>query len=97
MSGPWDLDPVVETDHSDVKATAYLKENRVLISIGNFSDAPREVKLRINWEKIGIDPDGTILTAPKIENFQDGQQFDVRDRILVQPRKGYLLYLAGSA
>jgi hypothetical protein len=97
MSGPWDIDPVVETDHPDVKATAYIKEDKVLISVGNFSDAPREVKLRINWEKIGIDPDGTILTAPKIENFQDGQQFDVRDRILVQPRKGYLLYLAGSA
>ena len=67
----------------------------VLIYVGNFSDDPREVKLRINWEKIGIDPDGAILTAPEIEDFQDAQQFKVTDRILVQPRKGYLLYLSG--
>ena len=96
MSGPWDPDPAIETDHHDVKATAYIKENRVLISIGNFSDDPHAVKLQIDWEKIGIDPDGAILTAPEIEDFQDGQQFKVTDKILVQPRKGYLLYLAGS-
>ena len=93
MSGPWDLDPAVETDKPDVKATAYKKENRVLISVGNFSDDLQEVKLQINWEKIGIDPDGAILTAPEIEDFQESQQFEVADRILVQPRKGYLLYL----
>ncbi|MCK5464822.1 MAG: hypothetical protein KAI95_17475, partial [Bacteroidales bacterium] len=93
MSGPWDLYPVVETDHPDVKATAYIKENRVLISVGNFSDDPHEVKLLINWEQIGINPDAIILTAPEIENFQESQQFEVSDRILVQPRKGYLLYL----
>ena len=67
----------------------------VLIYVGNFSDDPREVKLRINWEKIGIDPRGAILTAPGIEEFQEGQLFKVTDRILVQPRKGYLLYLSG--
>ena len=93
MSGPWDMDPIVETDHPDVKATAYLKKDRVLISVGNFSDNPREVKLHINWEKTGIDPDGAILTAPEIEDFQEGQQFKIRDRILVGPREGYLLYL----
>jgi hypothetical protein len=93
MSGPWDLAPLVETDHPDVKATAYLKEDKVLISVGNFSDDPHEIKLQINWEKIGMDPDNAILTAPEIEVFQDGQQFKVRDRILVRPRKGYLLYL----
>ena len=96
ISGPWDPDPAIETDHPDVKATAYIKENKVLISIGNFSDDPYAVKLQIDWEKIGIDPDGAILTAPEIEDFQDGQQFKVTDKILVQPRKGYLLYLAGS-
>ncbi len=94
MSGPWDLYPAVGTDHPDVKATAYIKENSVLISVGNFSDDPHEVRLQINWEQIGIDPDGTVLTAPEIEDFQESQQFEVTDPILVQPRKGYLLYLS---
>jgi hypothetical protein len=96
MSGPWDEDPVIETDHPDVKATAYINLDRVLISVGNFSDDPHEIKLQINWEEIGIDPDAAVLTAPAIEDFQDGQQFRVTDGIMIQPRKGYLLYLAGS-
>ena len=97
MSGPWDEDPVIKTDHPDVKATAYIKEDRVLISVGNFSDDPQEVKLQIDCEKIGIDPDGAILTAPEIEDFQQGQQFNLTDPMLIQPRKGYLLYLPGNS
>jgi hypothetical protein len=96
MTGPWELDPVVETDQPDVKATAYLREDSVLISVGNFSDDPHAVKLQINWDRIGMDPDGAILTAPGIEDFQESQQFEVTDRVPVQPRKGYLLYLAGK-
>lgn len=69
----------------------------MLISVGNFSDDPQEVKLQINWKMIGIDPDGASLTAPEIEDFQESQQFEVTDRILVQPRKGYLLYLTGNS
>ncbi len=97
MLGPWDVEPVIGTDHRDVKATAYIKEDWVLISLGNFSDQTHEVKLQINWDQIGIDPDGATLTAPWIEDFQEGQQFDVTERILIQPRKGYLLYLAGKS
>jgi hypothetical protein len=96
MSGPWDEDPVIETDLPDVKATAYLKDGRVLISIGNFSDETHKVKLQIDWDRIGIHPNGALLTAPVIKDFQKSQQFDVSDPILIQPRKGYLLYLTGS-
>lgn len=96
MEGPWELHPVVETDHPAVRATAYIKNDRVLISIGNFSDDLHEVKLQINWEKVGIDPDAAILTAPAIKDFQDVRQFKISDRIPVLPRKGYLLYLTGS-
>jgi hypothetical protein len=97
MSGPWDEDPAIETDHPDVKATAYMKEDRVLISVGNFSDDPHEVRLLINWNEIGIDPDRAILTAPAIDDLQEYQQFNVTDPILIRPRKGHLLYLASKS
>jgi hypothetical protein len=96
MSGPWDTHPVVNTDQPDVKATAYINEDRVLLSVGNFSDKSQKVKLQIDWDRIGIDPEGAVLKAPWIEDFQEGQQFVVEDPILIQPRKGYLLYLTGS-
>ncbi len=96
MVGPWEADPVIETGRPEIKATAYIREDTVLISLGNFSDEPYAVRLQIDWDRIGMDPDGAILTAPAIEDFQEGRQFEVTERIQVPPRKGYLFYLSGK-
>jgi hypothetical protein len=96
MIGPWVQDPVIGTDRPEVKATAYIKEGRVLISIGNFSDEPHDIMLRINWENIGMDPGRAILTAPEINDFQGHQEFRPGEKIPVPPRRGYLLYLADT-
>jgi hypothetical protein len=96
MSGPWDQDPAVETDHPDVKATAYIREDRVLIAVGNFSDHPRRVRLLIDWDRTGLEAEGAVLTAPEIEDFQENSRFEIKERIPVQPRKGYLLYLTAK-
>ena len=96
MSGAWNTAPAVRTDHPDVKVTAYIKKDRVLISIGNFSDEPHNVSLIIDPDQTGIDPAGAILRAPAIKDFQEPQQFEALDRILVQPRRGYLLYLEAT-
>jgi hypothetical protein len=95
MSGPWDAAPLVRTDRSEVKATAYIREDRILISIGNFSDDPHEARLLIDWDRIGMKPDVARLKAPGIQDFQVEQEFPVTAPIPVLPRKGYLLYLEG--
>ena len=64
-----------------------------MIAIGNFSDHMLETRLHINWDQIGMKPQGILLRAPGIEDFQDGLQFKITDPIRIQPRKGYLLYL----
>jgi hypothetical protein len=93
MKGFWEQDPLVECGHPDVKATAYIHKDRVLISVGNFSDREEEVTLQINWEQLEIGPDQSILRAPEIEDFQKACSFGTGDPIPLEPRKGWLLYL----
>ncbi len=96
MSGFWDLDPVVKTNHPQVKATAYIHNNRVLISIGNFSDSPCELSLQIDWDQLDFGMENVIITAPAIDKFQEAMEAGVDDLLEVAPRKGLLLYLEST-
>ena len=93
MIGFWENEALVETGHPDIKATAYIHEEKVLLSIGNFSDRTEEVILAIDWKQLGFGPENTILLAPEIEDFQEAGTFRTGDPISIDPRKGCLLYL----
>ena len=93
MKGFWELDPLVETGLPDVKSTAYIHKDKVLISIGNFSEKVEEVGLQIDWDQLDLSPEQTVLRAPEIEDFQEARTFETGDPIPVAPRKGWLLYL----
>jgi len=93
MKGFWDPDPLVETGQANIKATAYKHKDRVLISLGNFSDKTEEVTLHIDWEQVGFGPAHVQLTAPEIEHFQEALTLGLDRPIRVEPRKGWLLYL----
>ena len=56
-----------------VKATAFVKQNQVLIALGNFSDQSRDVSLQYDWEHIHLDPGNVELYATEIEDFQEYQ------------------------
>ena len=84
---------VVETGHPKVKATAYVHKDKVLISIGNFSDREVEVNLQIDWDQLELDPEQVIFKAPEIEDFQEAHSFERGDAIAIGPRRGWLLYL----
>jgi hypothetical protein len=96
MSGFWDAGCPVTTGMTTVKATAYLKPDRMLVSVGNFSDEPQTVKLLIDWEKVGIDPKTCHVYAPEIENFQPYRVMDPNQPLTVEPRKGWLIYIEGG-
>ncbi len=93
MKGFWEKDPLVQTSFPDVKVTAYVHEDKALISIGNFSDRKEEVSLQIDWEQLGFGPENVMLTAPEIEDFQEAANLNLDEPIQVEPRKGWLLYL----
>jgi len=93
MKGFWDRDPLVVTGQPDVKATAYIHRDRVLISIGNFTDQMEEVILQIDWDQLDLDPGQVRFRAPEIEDFQEARSFGIGDPVPIESRRGWLLYL----
>jgi hypothetical protein len=93
MIGFWENDMPVTTGCPEVKATVYVKPDKLLISLGNFSDQNQEVSLTVDWKAIGWDPSAVRLWAPEIENFQSARDFSPSEKILVEPRKGWLIYV----
>ena len=93
MIGYWVDDNPVKTDHEKVLATVYKKEGAAMVSIASWEDTDTEVKLTIDWKKLGIDPSKATITAPAIRNFQPAKTFSVNDLIPVEKNKGWLLMI----
>ena len=93
MVGFWEDEPVAETNDPDVKVTAYIRQGKTLLSIGNFSDKTKTVSLKIDFEKLGIDPANAKLIAPDIQDFQPSIEWMPGEKITIEPRKGWLIYV----
>jgi len=93
MIGFWDENCPVKTDHSEVKATIYKNQGTALISIGNFSDSDKTVSLKIDFNQLGINRDNAKLFAPEVKDFQPAKEWEINDKILVESKKGWLIYL----
>ncbi|MEG1642902.1 MAG: DUF6067 family protein [Bacteroidales bacterium] len=96
MVGYWEEDCPVKT-HSDlVKATAFVKEDKVLISIGNFDVKNQTVQLDIDWKALGMSPDRAKITAPAVTEFQEETHFKPGDLIQVKAKEGWLLIVTAQ-
>jgi hypothetical protein len=91
MVGYWVPDHPVVTGHPDVLATAYIREGRTLVSLASWAEDTVDVRLDIDWDRLGIDPRRAVLTAPAIRAFQDATSFAVGEGIPVAPGRGWLL------
>lgn len=91
MIGFWESDCPVKTGDKDVKATVYLHENKMLISVGNYTDADKSVRL-------SIDPASKYAalkrcTLPAIADFQEANSCKMGDFLSIPARKGLLIYV----
>ena len=93
MVGYWDPDCPVSTSDPEVKATAYVKDGRTLVSIGNFSTKDKTIRLTVDWKALGLDPSKTRITAPEIRNFQAETAFKPGDSIPVKVKEGWMLVI----
>jgi hypothetical protein len=96
MLGYWDENCPVKTDNPNVKATAYVRPDKTLISIGNFDAKDISVRLTIDWKRLGLDPAKVKIHAPQILNFQDGRILALNASIPVKGKQGYLLILSNK-
>ena len=79
--------PAVTASDAAVKVTAYRKTGKVLLSIGNYSDEVKNVRLSFDWKQLGLEGGKVQLTAPYVEDFQPATQWGADGEIAVQPRK----------
>ena len=94
MIGWWVNGNPVKTGNRDVLATSYVKRGgSALIALASWAEQPVDVRLAIDWKKLGLDPKKATLLAPAIDKFQDAAQFKPGDPIRVEPGKGWLLIL----
>lgn len=94
MLGYWDEACPVKTTDPEVKATAYVKPDKVLLSIGNFSDRDKDIRLTFDWKALGMDETKASLKAPLVEDFQQPATFKPNDKIPVKSKEGWLLILS---
>jgi hypothetical protein len=93
MIGYWVDDNPVKTDHEKVLATVYKKDGAAMVSIASWEDSDTEIQLKIDWQKLGIDPTKATITAPGIRSFQPAKTFGLNDKIPVEKAKGWLLII----
>lgn len=93
MFGFWEQNPAVSTSDHAVKVTAYCKQGRTLLSIGNYSDETKTICLSIDWSQLGLDSQKVILIAPEVKDMQPAHEWQINDEIRIEPRKGWLIYL----
>jgi hypothetical protein len=91
MLGYWDPDCPVKTDSRDVLATAYVKSGKTLIALGNWGTEDTSVRLKLNWQALGLDPAKATLFAPAIDGFQTSAVFRPGDLIPVSSKRGRLI------
>ncbi|HUT23404.1 MAG TPA: glycoside hydrolase domain-containing protein, partial [Sumerlaeia bacterium] len=96
MVGYWDPACPVTTDAESVLATAYVKTGKTLIALASWAEAPRDVRLIIDWDALGLDPQRSVLSAPAVTGFQSPASFAPTDRIPVEPKRGRLFVVHES-
>ena len=93
MIGYWDENPIVTTSHPEVKATAFVKEDEVMIAVGNFSTNRQTVRLNIDWKSLGLNPTEVEINIPEIEEFQTSQEFNLANPISIDSKRGNIIVI----
>ena len=93
MIGYWSENCPVKTTNDKVLATVYKKQGTTLISIASWAETTVNIKLNIDWNKLGIDSSKATITAPEVKNFQPKKTFSLTDELKVEKGKGWLLII----
>lgn len=93
MIGFWETNHPVSTGDEAVKITVYQRGKKLLLSVGNYSDEVKRIRLNIHWEKLGLRPHKAQFTVPAIDTFQSALELAENEELSIEPRKGWLIYV----
>jgi hypothetical protein len=92
MTGYWDRNCPVRTDHPDVLATVYETPDRVAVALASWHAHTAVVKLKARADRLA-GRRFARLVAPAIEGFQGALRVSMDDSVAVAPGKGLLFLL----
>lgn len=94
MIGWWQEACPVKTDHAKVKATAYVHRGRsVALAVASWADEQVDVKLDLDWDAIGLDPNEVTISRPRIDFFQEELPGTVLDLLPIEPARGWIIVI----
>ncbi|MGO8925658.1 MAG: glycoside hydrolase domain-containing protein [Limisphaerales bacterium] len=94
MIGWWEPTCPVRTDRPDVLATAYVKPGKTLVALASWAPEKTEVRLNFLWNALGLDGSKARLVAPEVKDFQPAKTWRPDEPITVEPKCGWLIYVA---
>lgn len=94
MIGYWVKSSPITTSHPDVPCTIYKRYDKVLIALASWAENDTDIRLSIQWKKLGFKPGSAILTAPAIKDFQAPFTANPEESIHIPKGKGLLLILS---
>jgi hypothetical protein len=93
MIGYWSVNCPVKTSDPKVLATVYQKHGAAMIALASWAPADTNLRLLIDWKKLGIDPDKAILSVPYIKNFQQEKTIGPNEVLPVEKSKGLIIII----
>ena len=91
--GYWDPANPVKTNNKDVLASAYLKKDKVMIAMGNWTNDEQKVSLDLDWSKLGMNAGKVKIEIPQIKNFQTEGEADLKN-LTLPASKGMILIIS---
>ena len=91
--GYWDTANPAKTDNKDVLASAYIKKDKVMIAMGNWTDKEQKVSLELDWKKLGMDAARARIELPHIENLQEEGLADI-EHLTIPPSRGLIIIIS---
>lgn len=93
MMGYWVFYNLVKIGCNDILVILFVKDGKVMIVIVSWVKKDSDIKLQIDWEKLGIDVDKVRLMVFDIKGFQEGFGLLLKDKIKVFKDKGFIFIL----
>jgi hypothetical protein len=90
--GYWDDKNPVKTNNKDILASAYLKNDKVMIAMGSWAKSDQLVSLSIDWKKIGINPASAKIEIPNIDGLQKTEVADLT-KLVVPASQGLIVII----
>ena len=91
--GYWDQKNPVQTNNKDILAGVYLKDEKVMISLGNWAKTDQVISLDIDWKKIGMNRATSKIEIPAIEGLQSQGSADLKN-LFIPASKGLIVIIS---